>query len=225
MSLKCRHVAFIMDGNRRWAKKNNLSVRAGHEAGLNNMLSVIKFFVEKDHSLVLSFYAFSKENWFRNFEEIYGMFFLIDTCGDKILETFIELEVRVQVMGDKFNLPVKVVEWITKLESSTAAFTKLTVLLFVNYSGRQDIVQAVHKLKDVEHIDEHTLSRALYSGSVPDPDLCIRTGGEKRISNFCLWNLAYTEIEFEDALWPEFSIDMLENILNKYKLRSRRFGI
>ncbi|QEK38358.1 polyprenyl diphosphate synthase [Candidatus Cytomitobacter primus] len=226
MTKSLKHIAFIMDGNRRWAKANRLNARQGHETGLKNMMKIIKY-CDLMNLKYASFYTFSQENWFRNIKEIYGIFYLIDNYGDKMIEEWKESNVNVRIIGDKYNLPYKVKNWIDKVIDSTQKCTGLNVSLVVNYSGRQEIIHAVNQiLQNAEKkVDSKVLQKYLYTNGMPDPDLCIRTGYESRLSNFFLWQIAYTEIEFADVLWPDFSEEILGNIIAKYNKKDRRFGM
>ncbi len=215
-----------MDGNRRWAKLQKLSIAKGHEAGLKKMIEIIDACISLNIQYV-SFYSFSNENWFRSIKEIYGMFRLIDQHGDSMIEKWKSSNARVIIIGDKQNLPDKIKLWIEKVEHETKSGTSITISLAVNYSGRKDILNAVQQLskKPIANLTEKEFSNLLYTRNIPDPDLCIRTGYESRLSNFFLWQMAYTEIMFLNMLWPEFSSEVLKNTLEAYKNKDRRLGM
>ncbi|QEK37856.1 di-trans,poly-cis-decaprenylcistransferase [Candidatus Cytomitobacter indipagum] len=224
---KClNHIAFIMDGNRRWAKKNKCSAMHGYEAGFEKMLEVVDL-CAKMNLKYASFYSFSKENWFRSIKELYGIFYLIEKHGKQIIERWSSADYKVRIVGDKCNLPYKVKNWADELEEKTQNCTGLNVSLVVNYSGRDDIVKAIVKIIDKknENINESIVSQNLYTSDIPDPDLCIRTGGESRLSNFFLWQMAYTEISFVDIFWPDFSEDNLNNLMKNCLSKDKRWGV
>ncbi len=219
-----------MDGNRRWAKSHNLNLSKGHDSGLKKMMEIIEYCTSLDIKY-LSFYSFSSENWFRSIKEIYGIFNLINIYGEEMIQKWKSMNIKVKIIGDKKNLPHKIKTWITKVEEKTCNGSRSTICLVANYSGRQDIINAANMIlnkfnqREIKNINENEFSKYLYTKDIPDPDLCIRTGYESRLSNFFLWQMAYTELEFLDVFWPNFSIQMLQNSLNKYKNKDRRLGI
>ncbi|MCL2437118.1 MAG: isoprenyl transferase [Clostridiales bacterium] len=229
------HIAIVMDGNGRWAKKRNLPHLAGHNAGMGAMKEIIK----KSSALGvehLTVYAFSTENWKRAADEVNGIFKLLVLYVDKELEELHENNVKVKILGDYRALPKFAVERIEKAVQRTQDNTGMQFNIALNYGGRDEVVRAVkdicEQIKDgsllPEQVTEETISERLYTGknfaNVPDPDLVIRTSGEMRISNYLLWQSAYSEFVFTDVLWPDFTPLDLEKAIFEYQNRERRFG-
>ena len=228
------HVAIIMDGNGRWAKKRMLPKVAGHNAGMLAMKEIIK----ESHSLgvkYLTVYAFSTENWKRSAEEVGGIFKLMVKYIDSELAELHRNNVKVHILGDYSVIPELAKERLEKALETTKNNTGLQFNIALNYGSRAEIVRAVNNIKkDVQagiltdEITEDTISRYLYTGeengNIPDPDLIIRTSGEERLSNFMLWQSAYSEFEFTDVLWPDFSPEEYRRLLENYQGRDRRFG-
>lgn len=216
------HVAFIMDGNGRWAKAKGLARLHGHKRGLDVAESVI------DHSLAvgikfLSLYVFSTENWKRPENEINNLFALADRYLSR-LEKFCKDRVRVVVSGEREGLPENLVCKIEHIEQATCDFDAICVNLCINYGGQREIVEAVKKLnKQGNEITVEGIKNNLYR-KLPDPDLIIRTGGQKRLSNYLLFQSAYSELAFTDTLWPDFTNDEYDAILADYRRRIRNFG-
>jgi len=228
-----KHVAIIMDGNGRWAAQRNLPKVAGHNAGMKAMKEIVK----KASSLgigYLTVYAFSTENWKRSTEEINGIFRLIVTYVDKELRELHENNVRVRILGDYSKLPQDAVNRLEKSIAVTQGNTGLQFNIALNYGGRFEILEAVKSLAlevkegfiSPEDITEEMISSHLSTGlaGIPDPDLLIRTSGETRISNFLLWQIAYCELVYSKALWPDFSPELFEEMLLEYQQRDRRYG-
>ena len=226
-----RHVAIIMDGNGRWAQQRAMSRVEGHKRGKDSVRAI----VEATRRLgipYLSLFAFSTENWQRPRREVNALMSLLRRYLRTEIERMMENEVRVVAIGDTARLPVPVREELERAIERTRDNTRLTVGLCVSYGGREDIVNAVRKVgSDIaagkiapEDVDEDTVSRALGTADIPDPDLLIRTSGEMRISNFYLWQLAYTEIYVTEALWPDFREPEYIAALAQYQGRERRFG-
>ncbi len=225
------HVAIIMDGNGRWAAARGQPRTLGHRAGIE----AVRRTMEAARSLPIShltLYSFSAENWRRPLTEIRELMGLLRFYLRSELATFHKEGVRIKVIGDRKPLPNDIVEMITHAEELTQDNKALTLTLALSYGGRQEITAAARGLaKAVESgalradaIDEHVFQSFLYTGGMPDPDLVIRTSGEKRISNFLLWQSAYAEFVFLDVLWPDFSGEHLAAALDEFHRRERRYG-
>jgi len=223
-----RHVAIIMDGNGRWAKKRFLPRVAGHKSGVEAVRAVIKACMARGIEY-LTLFAFSSENWRRPAEEVSFLMSLFMSALENEAQRLHEAGVRVRVVGDLSRFDVKLVEMIKRCESLTAANTRLNLTIAANYGGRWDILQAVSRML-ATHPDKHAdfsesdLAPYLSMAYAPEPDLFIRTGGEQRISNFLLWQLAYSEFYFTELLWPEFNAAALDEAIASYQNRERRFG-
>ena len=230
-----RHVAVIMDGNGRWAQKNKVSRLAGHNAGMLAMKEIIKR-ADVLGIKYLTVYAFSTENWKRSREEVGGIFSLLVKYVASELEELHRNNVKVAILGDYNQIPRTAVASIDKTLATTKNNGGLNFNIALNYGSRQEITRAVRKIAELvqngsittDQIDQETVSRYLYTGEengfIPDPDLIIRTSGEERISNFLLWQCAYSEFAFSDSLWPDFTPDEFESIVGQYASRDRRFG-
>jgi undecaprenyl diphosphate synthase len=225
------HIAIIMDGNGRWAKERGLPRVAGHRAGMESVKTVVKLCGELGIK-VLTLYAFSTENWTRPKEEINTLMHILREYLRKEIDELHQNNVKLHFMGRLYQLPKLVqqdLKWATK---KTANNTGLLLNVALNYSGRVDIIDAIKNLIiDVEmgrcnkeDINEELFGRYLYTGSLPEPDLLIRTSGEMRISNFLLWQIAYTEIYITNTYWPDFSREHLLSAIVDYQKRERRFG-
>lgn len=230
------HVAIIMDGNGRWAAKRGLPKMAGHNAGMLAMKEIVK---ASDILGVkyLTVYAFSTENWKRSQDEVGGIFKLVVKYVDSELAELHQNNVKVKILGDYRVVPKVAVERLEKSLETTKDNTGLQFNIALNYGSRAEIVRAVNNIKkDVEsgklteniEITEDIISRYLYTGdengNIPDPDLIIRTSGEERLSNFMLWQSAYSEFEFTNILWPDFTPKEYEHLIEQYQNRDRRFG-
>ncbi|MBP7485565.1 MAG: di-trans,poly-cis-decaprenylcistransferase [Aquabacterium sp.] len=222
-----RHVAIVMDGNGRWASKRFMPRGVGHKAGVDSLVNVVKACNERNIQYVTVF-AFSSENWKRPEEEVSGLMSLLIVALSKHL---IKLEVdgvRIRVVGDSAGVSDKVREALDNAEKETAHNSKLVLTVAFNYGGRWDIVQACQKaIADgvaPDALSEEVLSKYMAMSYAPDPDLFIRTGGEIRLSNFLLWQSAYSELFFTDCLWPDFDAKELDRALAEYAQRERRFG-
>lgn len=230
-----RHVAIIMDGNGRWAKQRNLPRAAGHNAGMKTMKKIV------DHSdklgiQYLTVYAFSTENWKRSVAEVTGIFKLLVTYVNSELKELIANNVKVTVLGDYSKIPEDARESLEKTLRETKDNTGLQFNIALNYGGRDEIRRAVcaigQQVKEgdlqPEDITEELISSHLFTGTlhadVPDPELVIRTSGELRLSNYLLWQSAYSELVFTDVLWPDFSKEEYEKAIMEYQSRDRRFG-
>lgn len=225
-----KHIAIIMDGNRRWAKKNNLTTPQGHKEGAENLKRISKF-ANKLGIKYLTVYAFSTENWKRSKEEVGAIMKLLKFYILDFFKSYDE-NIKVNVIGRMSDIPDDLRKEIKSVEEKTKDNTGLVLNIAFNYGGRDEIVSAVKNIaRDVvegkikiEEITEDTVSNNLYTANQPDPDLLIRTSGEERISNFLPWQISYSEFVFTDKYWPEYSnTDLLESI-QIYQKRTRRFG-
>ena len=226
-----QHVAIIMDGNGRWAQKRLMPRTYGHKKGVEATRRAIAFFA-KAGVAHLTLFAFSSENWNRPQDEVSTLMSLFISSLKKNTEELHQAGIRIRFIGDRSAFSDKLVAQIEASEAQTADNQKMTLNIAANYGGQWDIVQAVQKLaRQVEQqalsaqaIDADKLAAELSLADSPDPDLFIRTGGEKRISNFLLWQIAYAELFFTDVLWPEFSDDVMQQALDTFATRQRRFG-
>jgi undecaprenyl diphosphate synthase len=222
-----RHVAIIMDGNRRWAKARGVSDFEGHAAGVECVRTLLQHAVRRGVP-ILTLYAFSRENWARSDDEVAGLFDLLARAIANETEELAAQGVRVQLLGRLEELPVETREAIEGALDRTASGTRLHLNVAWNYAGRTELVDAVRRIVASgvapEEIDERTLSEALYTAGLADPDLVIRTGGEQRISNFLIWQSAYAELYFTDCLWPDFDGAAFDAALVEFARRTRRFG-
>lgn len=218
-----RHVAFIMDGNGRWATLRGLDRPEGHKAGVKVFEHIAKRCFDFGLEAV-TFYAFSTENWKRPPAEVKTIMGLLGIYIDKCAADLIKREVRFRVIGDKAGLDGTLRAKIENLESRTAHFNK-TLNVAINYGGRDEIVHACRKLvSEGKEIDKENLSLALYTEGCIDPDLIVRTAGERRLSNFLLWQGSYSELYFTDTLWPDFGDDDLIAAIEDFYSRRRRYG-
>lgn len=226
-----RHIAFVMDGNRRWAKKHNLPVAMGHRKGAETLTEIAKA-VKNAGVKYMTVYAFSTENWGREKQEVETLMDLLRNYLDKGFKELQKNNARILFIGEKYMLADDIRQKMEQIEKETAANEAVTLCVALSYGSRQEIVQAVRKIAektvsgeiDVKQIDEGSFSEYLYTKDIPDPDLVIRTSGEKRISNYLLWQIAYSEFYFSDTLWPDFSEKELKEIMEDYSRRERRYG-
>ena len=222
-----RHIAIIMDGNGRWAKKRLMPRVAGHRKGVEALRGIIRACAERGVSH-LTVFAFSSENWRRPQEEVTLLMELFMRALENEVARLHENNIRFRVIGELAGFSERIQHLIRDAEALTRANTRLTFTVAANYGGRWDIVQAVRQLMQSgvapEAVDETLLAQHLSLADAPEPDLFIRTGGEQRISNFLLWQLAYTELYFTDALWPDFDGRALDAAIESYRTRERRFG-
>jgi undecaprenyl diphosphate synthase len=232
MNVVPRHVAVIMDGNGRWAAARSLPRHAGHRAGLKSVRATIEA-CAKAGVEVLTLFAFSSENWQRPRDEVSLLMNLFLEALDREISDLDKNGIKVRFIGDLTQLSTAMQGRMRDAEQITQGNSRLTVLIAMAYGGRWDIVQAAQSLARQcaagtlapEQIDETRLAGELALDGLPDPDLFIRTGGDQRISNFLLWNLAYTELYFCDALWPDFDAAELHRALEQFARRERRFGM
>jgi undecaprenyl diphosphate synthase len=217
-----RHVAIIMDGNGRWARSRMLPRIAGHRRGLEAVRATVENCAERGIEF-LTLFAFSSENWRRPAEEVALLMQLFQSALTQEAERLHRAGVRLKVVGDTRRFGRKIRLLIEQAEGLTADNKRLTLTIAANYGGRWDILQALNKVKD-RPVDEAALAAHLAMSYAPEPDLFIRTGGEQRISNFLLWQLAYSELYFTETLWPDFDAQALDQAIASYRGRERRFG-
>ena len=220
-----RHVAFIMDGNRRWAKKNGLPVIDGHKMGSK----VIKKIVKKSLKLkirYLTFYSFSTENWNRDPLEVNDLQNLLKFYLDSEVENFIKNKIKFKVIGDISNFSKPITNRLHNIIDLTKNFNDLHFILALSYGSRHEIINGINKLIKTrkKDIKEEVFTDFLMTKDIPDPDLVIRTSGEMRISNFLLWQIAYSELYFTKTLWPDFNSSKYQKAINNFIKRKRRFG-
>ncbi len=226
-----RHIAIIMDGNGRWAENRNKARFMGHRAGVDAVRGVVES-CAKQGVKVLTLFAFSSENWRRPKKEVSLLMELFMTALGHEVRRMHKNNVRLQIIGDKERFSSALQKRIKKAEELTKDNSGLTVVVAANYGGRWDIAQAAKNLAElvrngelsVDDITPERMATCISLNDLPEPDLFIRTGGEKRISNFLLWQLAYTELYFTDTLWPDFNDDSLADAIMSFSLRQRRFG-
>ncbi len=228
---KVRHVAIIMDGNGRWAKKRNLPHLEGHRKGTEAVKEAIQ--TSKELGIeYLTLYAFSTENWKRSKEEIDGLMSLLEEFIENNLKQFNENNIRLKTIGRINEFPATTLKKIQEALESTSGNTAGTLILALNYGGRAEIVDTAKKIAEkivdkeleIDEINEELFADNLYDPSIPDPDIMIRTSGEFRLSNFLLWELSYSEIYITDVLWPDFDKAEFIKALDSFKNRKRRFG-
>jgi undecaprenyl diphosphate synthase len=223
-----RHIAIIMDGNGRWARNRFLPRVAGHKRGVESVREMVKACIERGVGF-LTLFAFSSENWRRPAEEVSFLMNLFVAALEQEVDKLHANGVRLRVVGDLSRFEPRLRELIRRSEDTTAGNTRLHLTIAANYGGRWDILQAVNRMTVASPdkagtYDEADLAPHLAMAYAPEPDLFIRTGGEKRISNFLIWQLAYTELFFTDRLWPEFDAAALDAAIESYRSRERRFG-
>ena len=224
-----QHIAIIMDGNRRWARQRGMPALFGHASGARRVRSIVQACSERGVRY-LTLFAFSTENWQRPPDEVSGLMGLLALYLRKEVADMNAKGVCLKVVGDTSRFNARIQTLIADAQTNTAHNTTITLSIAANYGGRRDVVQAVkawqaaHPGQSVDSMDEDCLNAHLGLAYAPDPDLLIRTGGETRISNFMLWQLAYTELFFTDTLWPSFTADVLDQAITSYGLRERRFG-
>ncbi len=222
-----RHVAIIMDGNRRWARARDLPELDGHAAGVEAIRGLLRHAVRRGIP-VLTLYAFSRENWARSDDEVSGLFGLLEAAIRSETDELRRQGVQIRLLGRREELPNETRQSIEEALGATEGGERLLLNIAFNYAGRTELVDAVRRLvadgTSPDHIDEAAVSAALYTAGMPDPDLVIRTGGEQRLSNFLIWQSAYAELYFCDALWPDFGPDAFDAAVLEFARRNRRFG-
>jgi undecaprenyl diphosphate synthase len=222
-----RHVAIIMDGNRRWAREQGVSAAEGHAAGVKAIRPIIERAVERGVE-VLSIYAFSRENWGRTSAEVETLMSLLDGAIREYTPELVEQGVRVRLLGRKDELSPATRASIEEALAATSGGARMTLNVAFNYSGRTEIVDAVrHCIEDgmaIDQLDEEAIAARLQTADLPEPDLLVRTGGDQRVSNFLLWQTAYAELYFCGQYWPDFDPQAFDAALAEYGRRTRRFG-
>jgi len=227
-----QHIAIIMDGNGRWAQKHTIGRIRGHRKGAQAVRTVVRACREIGIKY-LTLFAFSVENWDRPAKEVQALMFLLEEYLKKELEELQKQEIRLTTIGDIERLNPSVKEKLLQVKESTLKNDKMVLNLALSYGAKDEIICAVKKIIeddkagkiDIDKLDKETFSNYLYTSGMPDPDLLIRTSGECRISNFLLWQLAYTELYFTNILWPDFTKDDLFKAIASYQKRERRFGL
>ena len=225
-----RHIAIILDGNGRWAKKRGLPRTAGHAAGAENFRKIATY-CKNIGVKYLTVYAFSTENWTRPKEEVKAIMKLLDKYLHEAIATMERDHIRMRILGDVSVLSPELQEEIRETNEISSRYEGFQANICLNYGGRAEILQAAKRFaadvaagRTEEELDEAKFGGYLYSAGLPDPDLLIRPGGEKRISNFLLWQCAYSEFYFSDVLWPDFSTEELDRAIAEFNRRERRFG-
>ncbi len=226
-----RHVAIIMDGNNRWARQRGLPGIAGHKAGVDAVRAVVET-CARNNIEVLTLFAFSSENWRRPPDEVSALMRLFLIALRREVRKLHRNNIRLRIIGDRSRFSTILQEHMALAEELTRHNTKMTLVVAVNYGGQWDITQATRKLAQrvaqgelsPDQITEETIQAEISLGDLPLPDLCIRTAGEQRISNFLLWQFAYTEFYFTDVFWPDFKHEEMKKALEAYSGRKRRFG-
>ncbi len=226
-----RHIAIIMDGNGRWAQKRMMPRIMGHHAGVKAVRSIVEY-CAKEEIEVLSLFAFSSENWRRPKDEVSLLMELFMSTLQAEVNKLDRNNIRLRIIGDKNAFHQKLQDRIRAAEEQTANNTGLTLVIAANYGGRWDVTQAVQQIAvgiksgkiQEQEITEQLINDHLTTADLPEPDLFIRSGGEERVSNFLLWQLAYTEFFFTDVLWPDFDRAMMQKAVDSFKGRQRRFG-
>jgi undecaprenyl diphosphate synthase len=222
-----RHLAIVMDGNRRWARQRHLPAIAGHRAGVETIRKTLRAARERGVEY-LTLYSFSTENWTRDPDEVTGLMALLEETIRRETKTLVEDEVKLRVIGRLGELSERLQKAIAGAVQATSGGTRGVMTLAFNYGGRAEIVDAVRRLVAdgvaPDQVDEAAIAERLYAPDHPDPDLLVRTGGELRVSNFLLWEVAYAEMWATEVLWPDFSVADLDAALASYAKRERRFG-
>ena len=230
-STTVNHIAFIMDGNRRWAKQHNLPIAAGHRKGAETLTDIAKAAKELGVRY-MTVYAFSTENWGRKKEEVDTLMDLLRHYLDKGFKELKDNDARIIFIGERYMLADDIRQKMAQIEQETAQNKAVTLCVALSYGGRQEIVQAAKNIArkvadgkiEVDDINMEIFADNLYTKNIPDPDLLVRTSGEQRISNYLPWQTAYSEFYFSDTLWPDFSVGELKKIIEDYSKRERRYG-
>lgn len=225
LSRELKHIAIIMDGNGRWAIQRGMEREDGHVEGAETAKNIIQF-CSNIQLPYLTLYAFSKENWGRPKKEVSSIMRLLSQTIKKDLQSLMDLNISLQIAGEKNRLPLYVKKPLEIAVQKTAKNTGMKMVLALSYSGREEIVFSLNKIIESKNknINEDLVEKHLYCPEVPSPDILIRTGGEKRISNFLIWQIAYSELFFEDVQWPDFRAENLSNIIERFYERKRTFG-
>lgn len=230
-SNNCKHIAIIMDGNGRWAKKRGMPRKFGHQKGAENVVNITRA-MKNSGVEYLTLYAFSTENWQRSEDEVTALMQLLEDYLDKEFKEIMENNVRILFIGERYMLSDVIQRKIAFIEEESQNNTDLTLCVALSYGSRQEILAATKKIVrsikegklSEDDISQDLFSSMLYTADIPEPDILIRTSGEQRISNYLLWQIAYTELFFTNTLWPDFNKDELLDIINQYNSRERRYG-
>ena len=226
-----RHVAIIMDGNGRWATAKGLPRVEGHRKGLQTLREIVKHAVRRQIE-ILTLYSFSSENWQRPTDEVSFLLGLLRHFVDKDLDELHTANIKIQIIGERENLSEDILKLLLRAEDLTQKNSGMRLVVAFNYGGRNEIVRSIHNIVNdaleqnlkIKDICEQYVSNKLDTATIPDPDLIIRTSGEKRLSNFLLWQAAYSEFVFRDEFWPEFTSSIFDEAILDYQGRERRFG-
>ena len=219
-----KHVAIIMDGNGRWGIKNKKSRNLGHKAGLDTVEKIIKQTIKKRINF-LTLFAFSTENWKRPKKEVNFLFNILEQFLNKKIDKLIHNGIKLNVIGDRRPFTKKLKKTLLNSEKITKTNKKIQINLALNYGSKNELIDAFKIIKKNKSlINETNINKNLYTKNIPDPDLLIRTGNTRRLSNFLLWQLSYSEVYFEKKLWPEFTVTDYNKILNNFKKLKRNFG-
>ena len=225
--MKLDHIAIIMDGNRRWATSNNLPSYEGHKKGAENLWDIINN-IKEFKLKFLTLFVFSTENWKRSKREISFLMNLLNQFLDQTISKINENSFRIRFIGDLSAFEKKIKDKIEIIQNNSQSNSGIVITLALNYGGRLDIISAINKIiihnKNFKPISEKEFKKYTLNKDLPDPDLLIRTGGEMRLSNFLLWDLAYTELMFVPQMWPDFDKLILENCILEYSKRTRKYG-
>jgi len=221
------HLAIIMDGNRRWARQHTLRALAGHDKGAQNLKDIARAVAE--HGVTyLTVFAFSSENWKRSQAEVSGLISLMRGFLQNDVQQLIDDNIRLLIIGDRSAFDDDLQALFAAAEQKTSSCTRLTLTIAVNYGGRQDILNAAQAVLQDQHagvtLEQHDFEMKLNTRQLPDVDLLVRTGGERRLSNFLLWEMSYAELYFTDVLWPDFTTQDLSSAIKDYYSRDRRYG-
>jgi len=221
------HLAIIMDGNRRWARQHTLRALAGHDKGAQNLKDIARAVAE--HGVTyLTVFAFSSENWKRSQAEVSGLISLMRGFLQNDVQQLIDDNIRLLIIGDRSAFDDDLQALFAAAEQRTSSCTRLTLTIAVNYGGRQDILNAAQAVLQDQHagvtLEQHDFEMKLNTRQLPDVDLLVRTGGERRLSNFLLWEMSYAELYFTDVLWPDFTTQDLSSAIKDYYSRDRRYG-
>ena len=219
---KLNHVAFIMDGNGRWGKKKNNNRNSGHYAGVRTVKKIVEASIKLKIPAV-TFYVFSTENWKRPKTEINFLFNLVNSYFKSELNNVVRNEIKINIIGELNKLPNKLKSVLKETVKKTKKNKKILVNLALNYGSKKELINTFKKIK-IKKMTENIVKNNLYTKNIPDPDILIRTGGKKRLSNFMLWQLAYSELYFLDKLWPDFKPQDLSKILKHFHKTKRNFG-
>ena len=218
------HVAIIMDGNGRWGLKKKKSRNFGHKEGTKTVEKIIKSAIDNKINY-LTLYSFSTENWKRPKKEVNFLLKLLENYIDNKLNEFIKNKIKIKIIGDLSKISKKLIKKLKNVEKLTSLNSKIQINVALNYGSRQEIIKSMKEVKKKSiSFNQKNISKYLYTGNIPDPDILIRTGNKHRLSNFLLWQLMYTEIFFEKKLWPEFNKNDFNQIIKKYKKIERTYG-